>query len=63
MQYDDYFDRQAPIPEFQDGTKLMMVGDEEGNRQGRFTFIDGFADSPTMALDFDSWCRPPTLRE
>ena len=39
MQYDDYFDDDAPVLEFDDGTKLIMLSDEEGNGPGSFEFL------------------------
>ena len=39
MQYDDDFDGEAPVLKFDDGTKLMMLSDEEGNGPGRFEFL------------------------
>src|SRR4051794_32602937 len=39
MVYDEDFDAQRPVLTFDDGTKLEMLQDEEGNGPGRFAYL------------------------
>ena len=39
MEYVYDFDAEAPVLEFEDGTELMMLSDEEGNNAGSFAYL------------------------